>query len=196
VRRQIEQQFSNGGRALTPAYPQSNGTYLWINSTWVSLPHNNGHVTYPAAQLIRAEGGAQNALSGNVQGGSIETRPDKLAELTFDGVEPIPSTDGGRVRIAYIGKIDPPTPNLATKYPELLDYPSMEMAPTIRGSTGSRSANLYRIVPGLAGFRDTRVPAVVEKVSDTVTVLTCKQSLDPGSYVVAAGIHSAELIVK
>ena len=189
-------QVQPGPPAHTSDYPAGEGIYLWLNGAWAPLPHNNGHVTYPVAQVLGNVGGLLNALTGNTQGGNIQTRPDKLAELTFDGVDPIPSTDGNGVRVVYIGKIDPPPPDVVAKFPEILDYPPIEMAMTLRDASGSRSASLYRIVPGLSGFRDTRVPATVERVSDTVTVLTCNQPLAPGSYVVAAGVKSAELIAK
>jgi hypothetical protein len=174
------------------AYPSVPGGYAWIDGKWVSLPHNNGHVTYAAKQVAAGVFGLLNSL-GNTHPSTDSQGPDKLADLTFDGSDPIPSADPAKVIIVYVGSI-PPTPNdVLAKYP---DYPVMEMARSTTGSDNVRKAPLYRIVAGLGGFISTRVPAVVEQNSETITTLTCAHPIPSGTYAITAGASPFELNVR
>lgn len=162
-------------------YPTAEGTYAWSNGSWLLLPRNNGHVAYTLNSLL-------NGLNPN---GRV-----KLADLSFDGADPIPAVDASSLRIVYVGSISPIPPVLLNRYPELRDYPVIEIAPTSRHTNGVRSAGLFRIVPGFSGFCDTRVRASVEKAGDNVWVVTCSQPLAPGSYAIAAGANAFEVMVR
>jgi hypothetical protein len=186
---------TTGDRNPGSDYPSTAGAYVWSDGSWKALPANNGHVSYTITAVASQLGGFLNALNGKNQPQNA-TRPDKLAELAFDGHDPIPGVDGRNVVIAIVGPIPPTSANLLNQYPELRDYPAVEMAPTYRDNDGIRTANLYRIVPGLAGFRDTRVPALVERINDNVTTLTCAQALPAGTYAVSASTNLFELMVK
>jgi hypothetical protein len=174
------------------AYPSAPGGYAWIDGKWVSLPHNNGHVTYAAKQVVAGVFGLLNSLS-NKPSDAAARSPDKLADLTFDGTDLIPSADPAKIIIVFVGPIPPTPDDVLAKYP---DYPVMEMAPSTTGSDNVRKAPLFRIVPGLGGFINTRVPAVVEKVSDAISTLTCTQQIPSGNYAITAGADAFELKVR
>jgi hypothetical protein len=178
------------------AFPSQPGGYVrGPDGRWLPLPTNGGRPTYGATEVTRGVTGLLGALSGNAAQ-NTETRPDKLANLTFSGNDRPPAVSGDNVVIAYVGQIKPPATYLVRRYPEIADYPDIECAPTRTLPDGRRQADLLRIVPGLAGFRENRVAASVEKPRPGVVVLNCSAPLAPGTYAIAAGEACFELIVR
>jgi len=84
------------------------------------------------------------------------------------------------------------------KYPQLSDYPEMEIAPTTHDSNGHRKVVLTRIAGGVpvGGFGERRVPGTLEHSSDTVLELSCTRRLAPGSYAISVNDEAFELNVE
>jgi hypothetical protein len=179
-----------------PAYPTTSGAYVLIGDKWEPLPTNGGHAGQSTSSVLGQAGSLLRALNDVSK---EETNNAKLAELIFDGTDPVPTVKGDAVVIVYVGAIDPPTAKLLKKYPALRDYPTIELAPSTTKSNGSRFVDLLRIVPGVAGFVDQRVAASVDTVADNVTVLTCTGTLESGRYALSVSslpASSYELQVK
>jgi len=186
-----------------PEYPAARGAYVLSEGQWLPLPRNGGRVTYGAMEVLTnitgflgALNGALGSANGNSPSKADETRPDKLGDLTFDGREPVPAVAAEGVVIVLVGEIQKAPADMLQKYPELRDYPAMEMAPSRRSGDGKRQVDLLRIVPGLGGFRDQRIAAIVEEVRPGVTLHTCTARLDSGSYAIGAGGDMFELNVR
>ncbi len=179
-----------------PAFPSAQGAYILTDAGWKALPMNNAKVTYDALEVTSQTLGGINALLGALNGRQPsqqdQTRPDKLASLTFDGSDPVPVVRGDQVRIVYIGHTVPASAEMLGKYPQLADYPAVEMAPTHTDGEGRRQADLLRIVPGLAGFRQNRMAAMLETPKPDVTLLTCTGTLPPGTYALSVSSDKPE----
>lgn len=175
--------------AAYPTVPTAEGAYLLVNNQWVKLPRNNGRVTYGAAQVIGGILQGLNALSGKPVDAHA---PDKLAVLTFDGKDPVPRTAKQSVVLLYRGHLPQPSAADQAKYPVLQSYPSIEAAPLRTGSDGKRHADLIRVVPGVAGFRENRIAGTVEEIDPTLHLLTATATLPTGRYAFAAGTNAFE----
>lgn len=182
------------------SYPTEHGAYVWQDGAWKKLPANNckpsvgalGQVT----NVLSGLNGVLGAFSGKKVSDDELRKPDKLADLEFSGLDEVPVVDGSNVTIIFVGNIPALPANLVTQYPDLRKYPKVEMAPTRVGQDGKRRADLIRIVPGVAGFRDTRVAAIVEEVAPQVTELRCTAAITPGAYAVTAGAEGFEVNVE
>jgi hypothetical protein len=89
-------------------------------------------------------------------------------------------------------------PNLVAQFPQLQDAPLVELSPMAVDAHGYRRAILYNVAPNFVGFREHRVAATVERIGDSVYVLSCTQPLAPGPYAICGSAPSAtyELRVK
>lgn len=179
--------------AAYPAVPPADGAYLLVNGQWVKLPRNNGRVTYGASQVVGGILGGLGALAGKPVD---ERAADKLADLTFDGNEPVPRTLRQSIVIVYRGTVPKPPPALLEKYPDLASYPEVEIAPLRSASNGRRQADLLRVVPGVAGFRENRVACTLEEISSSLYLLTVTAELNPGRYALSAGTSPFEFEVE
>jgi hypothetical protein len=187
----------SGGAAVADlnACPKAPGGYAWIDAKWVPLPHNNGHTTRVAKRVMAGVFGFFSRLVRKTS--DVDSQGSAaVADLAFDGTDSIPSADTNKVVIVFVG----PTPSfpddVLADHPELRDYPAIEMAPAVADGDRVRKAPLFRIGPSLDGFVNTRVPAVVEKITDHVTMLACTQPVVPGGYAILAGTDSFELKVR
>lgn len=179
--------------AAYPAVPAADGAYLLVNGQWMKLPRNNGRVTYGASQVVGGILGGLGALAGKP---TDERAADKLADLTFDGNEPVPRTPRSSIVIVYRGTVSKPPPALLEKYPDLASYPAVEVAPLRSGSNGRRQVDLLRVVPGIAGFRENRVACTLDEVSSSLYLLTATAELSPGRYALSAGTSPFEFEVE
>ena len=170
-------------------YPSESGAYVWHAGAWQALPRNDGKVSRSA---LRAIGGFFNSLG---KSSDAPAMAEKIADLVFSGHDPVPAVDGARVRVLYVGAM---RPERLEKYPQLSDYPGMEVAPTTHDSNGNRKVVLSRIAAGVpvGGFRERRVPGTLERVDDTVVELTCTRRLAPGSYAISVNDEAFELNVE
>src|SRR5258708_33150943 len=105
---------------------------------------------------------------------------------------PPDAVDGERVMIVYKGEITPLPRSAVLQYPKLADVPKIEVAPIERDAAGMRRVNLYRLAPGIAGFSDTRLPAVVDEIPPGYARLVVR-GLKSGSYAVAVNGEFYEL---
>jgi hypothetical protein len=182
-----------GGTAVTGNlagdYPAESGAYVWNAGAWQPLPRNDGKVSKSA---LKAIGGFFNSLG---KSSNAPATADKVADLVFSGHDTVPTVPGGDVRVLYVGAIKG---DRSEKYPQLEGYPDMEMAPTTRDSSGHRKVVLTRIAPNVpvGGFRERRVPANLERVSDTVIELSCTRRLAAGSYAISVNDDAFELKVE
>ena len=163
--------------------PAQAGAYTWADNQWKPLPRNVGHITYGVSAVLNGALGILNGLSGK---SSTGFKDDHLADLTFSGTELVPSADGRKVVILYIGSIQPMPDDIFRDHPELQDYPQMEMTATTLATDGKRSAALWRIAPGLAGFREKRIVGQLLELKPGHTVLASAAPVMPGRYAVAA----------
>ena len=170
-------------------YPTESGAYVWNAGAWQPLPRNEGKVS---KSVFKAIGGFFNSLG---KSSSAPATAEKVADLIFSGHDPVPTVPGGDVRVVYVGTIKG---DRLEKYPQLEGYPDMEMAPTTRDSSGHRKVVLTRIAPDVpvGGFRERRVPANLERVSDTVIELSCTRQLAAGSYAISVNDDAFELNVE
>ena len=170
-------------------YPTETGAYVWSAGKWQPLPRNDGKASKSA---LKAIGGFFNSLG---KSSSSPTTAEKVADLVFTGHEPVPTVEGGEVRLLYVGAMKA---ERLEKYPQLSDYPEMEVAATTRESNGNRKVVLTRIAADVptGGFRERRVPATLERVSDTVLELSCTRRLTPGSYAISVYDQAFELKVE
>jgi hypothetical protein len=170
-------------------YPTESGAYVWNDGAWHPLPRNDGKISKSA---LKAIGGFFNSLG---KSSSAPATADKVADLVFSGHDTVPTVPAGDVRVVYVGAIKG---DRLEKYPQLEGYPDMEMAPTTRDSSGHRKVVLTRIAPNVpgGGFRERRVPANLERVSDTVIELSCTRRLAAGSYAISVNDDAFELKVE
>lgn len=170
-------------------YPTKTGAYVWSRGAWQPLPRNDSQVSKNALAAI---GGFLNALSRK---SSPQQTGERVADLVFSGEDPVPAVDGADVLVLYVGPLDN---GPAEKYPEINSYPELEVAPTTREANGHRKVALTRIASGLpvGGFRERRVPGMLERVSDTAIELSCARRLSPGTYAVYVNEEGFELNVE
>ncbi|MDB6126930.1 MAG: hypothetical protein JWM35_826 [Verrucomicrobia bacterium] len=161
-------------------YPTESGAYVWSGASWQSLPRNSPKLNKGALQVI---GGLFSALSK-----SSSANSDKVGDLSFTGSDPVPSVDGKSILIIYVGRVRSSDRN----------YPAMEMAATNRESDGSRKVTLYRIAPSssVGGFREHRIAASLDRVSDSVLEMSCSRPLPAGTYAISVNDESFELNVE
>ncbi len=180
--------FNLGPTAPTelPAWPTTGGAYALVGDAWRLLPANNGHPVNSA-----------NARLAKVTGS--KAGPTKVAELIFDGKDPVPVIPQGTpFVVVYVGPVTPPSAELLEKYADTLrDYPAVELAPTRKALIGSkRIADLFRVTPEIAGFLATRVAATLTEPEREVTLLVANVALQPGAYALLANGNAYEVQVK
>lgn len=170
-------------------YPTETGAYVWRENTWQPLPRNEAKINKSAFKAI---GGFFSSLGKK---SNSPATAEKLSDLVFTGHDPVPRVGGTAVRLLYVG---PLKNDVVEKYPQLSSYPEIEIAPTTHDSNGSRKAVLSRLAEGVpvGGFGDRRVPAKVERASETVLELSCTQQLAPGSYAISVNGEGFELDVE
>ncbi|HLP02603.1 MAG TPA: hypothetical protein VK163_11315 [Opitutaceae bacterium] len=180
----LEFSFAGGGAALPtelPEWPRAGGAYVLIGDAWQALPTNNGRST---------------KMSGRK---ADPTRPIKVAELVFDGKDPVPALPpGAPVAVVFVGALTPPPAELVEKYSDALaSYPGVELAPTRKALIGGkRVADLFRVTPEIAGFQVSRVAATLSEPADEITLLVANTALPSGSYALLANGVAYELLVK
>ncbi len=183
--------FNLGGGAVAapaelPAWPKAGGAYALIGGAWQPLPSNNGHPVNSAnARLAKAA--------------SRKDAPAKVAELVFDGKDPVPAIPPSTaVVIIYVGVVTGPSAEQIKQYPdELAGYPGLELAPARKPLVGSkRIADLFRVTPEIAGFQSARIAATLSEPEREITVLVPNVALPPGNYALLANGAAYELQVK
>jgi hypothetical protein len=183
--------FNLGGAAVAaptdlPAWPTTAGAHALIDGTWQALPTNNGHAVNSAtARLSKLTNSSASAT--------------KIAELVYDGKDPIPTLpSGAAVVIVYVGPVPALPPEQLEKYPDALrDYPSVELSPARKARIGSkRVADLYRVTPEVAGFHSARVAATLTEPEKEITLLVANIALGTGNYALLANGTAYELQVK
>ena len=173
---------SGTGTAEAALWPEAEGAYVLKDGAWLPLPHNNGKVTYGAPQVLNNVLGVLNGLTGRPNPDKLAEGSDKLADLTFDGDAPIPQVPPQSVTVLFVGvPAGVPTEQLS-RHPELAEYPVMEMAATQTDAGGRRQADLLRIVQGVAGFREKRIAALLEKSDEKHFLLTATAPIPGGTY--------------
>jgi hypothetical protein len=188
----LEFSLAGGSAAIPselPEWPRNGGAYALIGGAWQPLPTNNGH----------AVNSANARLAKMTSRKDDPTRPTKVAELVFDGKDPVPAIpQGAPVVIAFVGPITPPVADLVAKYPEALgDYPGVELSPTRKALIGSkRVADLFRVAPEITGFQTARVAATLSEPAGEIALLVANTALQPGNYAVLANGNAYEVQVK
>lgn len=165
--------------ASATSYPTKVGAYILSSGKWEPLPTNKGQYKTAWASAF-----------GDLLKVNGESATSKLADLIFSGSDETPTVDGAEVAILFVGTLEHPAQNLIAQYPQLADYPPMEVAATTTLKDGNRQADIVRIVPGFGGFGDKRCAATVQEVGDNQTLLTCTAPLAPGSYAFAVNSQS------
>ncbi|MEO6876039.1 MAG: hypothetical protein ABI222_14570 [Opitutaceae bacterium] len=169
-------------------YPSETGAYIWSGGEWQPLPRNDAKVSKDALQAIS---GFFNALAKKA---ILTSSGDKIGELVFAGDEPVPAVNGADVRVLYVGS----TSGLADKYPQLGNYPALEVAPSSRDSNGHRHVTLSRLAEGVpvGGFREQRVDGTLERVGDNLLEFNCTRRLAPGTYAISVNENDFEFNVQ
>jgi len=186
---------ASGPTIVDADLPTTPGAYALVDGQWQPLPRNNEHTVYAAAQMLSGVLSALHNLDSRIPTGQKDDS-EQSATLVFDGNLAAPSVSRDAVVIAYVGDIVPPSPSLRQKYPELRDYPPMEMARTQLTRDGKRQAALLKIVPGFNGFGTSRIAAALEQPKASTTLLRSTGALEPGMYAVACGSAMFEVQVR
>lgn len=173
-----------GEPAEASAYPSESGAYALVGEKWVPLPGNNG-------KIVQSAGTIAGGLLGGLLDPKQQNGPQKLAEVVFDGEQPLPVVGGESLTIVFVGTVMEASPSMIAKYPQLDGYPDIEMAPTRTGSDSKRRLDLVRIVPGIAGVGDARIAATVDAPEAGVLTLTATAPLTPGDYAVVVSAKDA-----
>ena len=109
----------------------------------------------------------------------------------------MPAVPAKEVVIAYVGPLTPVSADAKARYPELKDYPVMELALEKTEAKGVRYATLYRLPGGYLGFANTRVMnARVEHSNANLTILRSTTPLPRGQYALACGDNSYEVRIE
>ena len=169
-----------------PAWPTAGGAYALVGDAWHPLPANTRY-------------SGNSATARPAKAGSGKAGPVKVAELVFDGKDPVPAIpQGAPVVVVYVGPVPPPSAELLEKYPDTLrDYPAVELAPTRKTLIGGkRIADLFRVTPENAGFLASRVAATLTEPETEITLLVANVALPPGGYALLANGNAFELQVK
>ena len=192
----VEFAFNIDDVAPSADFPNTPGAYAWIGNQWTSLPRNNGHrVDNIGEQFAGALLGAlANRVNGNQT--SQSGRSEIVGDLVFDGADNVPTADGSNLRIVFIGPLSSVDGNAVARYPQLRDYPAVEMAQTQRSQNGIRETGLYSIAPGFDGFSGNRVSAVVERLDPSTTLFTCAQPIPAGNYALLVKTEAFEINLR
>ncbi len=181
--------LGNGGMAMPatlPPWPAARGAHALIAGRWQALPTNNGHPVNSANARLSKLANKDNGAT-------------KVAELVFDGKEPVPVLAGAEaIVLAYVGVVPTPAPAMMEKYGDALrDYPSVELAPARKALLGSkRMADLFRVTPEVSGFHSARVAATLTEPEKEITLFVANTALAPGNYALLANGNAYELQVK
>jgi hypothetical protein len=100
-------------------------------------------------------------------------------------VETVPTADGPDFVLAYVGALPTASADQVKRYPELRDYPLLEVARLGTLADGTPFAPLVVIAPGAYGFGPYRVEATIEQPAPNVTVLRFASRPAPGLYALA-----------
>lgn len=170
--------FSGEERVRAPA---QEGAFVLIDNQWHPLPQNNSRVVQPKTDIVL--GIAAGLLRTPEEAKAMQSRPDEMGDVVFDGSDAVPVVTGPLV-ICVRGK--PKDFERPAKIPP--DYPILECAPLAVDATGARRAKIYRIVVGLAGFVLNRVEGDIEQLSEDVYVFRSVGELPAGRYAVSAKV--------
>ena len=176
-------------KALAEAkIPTQNGMYVLAGNIWTPLPVNGFRVVQSAGAITA------NILESFTTPAEVAAnRASKLAEVVFDGNEPVPTVDRRRVVILYVGQVTPTPYAIKQRYP---NYPTIQMESIHSDSEGKRRGDLVRIVPGIAGFGENRVTSTVFQIDTDRTMFIPRPGLYAGRYVVGVNSGGYELEVK
>jgi hypothetical protein len=105
--------------ASATSYPTKVGAYILSSGKWDPLPTNKGQYKTAWASVF-----------GDLLKVNGESATSKLADLIFSGSDETPTVDGAEVAILFVGTLEHPAQNLIAQYPQLADYPPMEVAAT------------------------------------------------------------------
>lgn len=173
------------------------GAFVYSDGVWLRLPKNNARAVQNTPQkltgFLQNLGSFQDRLAGKTSAASTT----EIGEIRFDGIETVPVIPAKDVVIVYVGPLTPFTADDVTRYPELNDYPKMELAPEKTLSSGIRYASLYRVANGFLGFGTSRViTATVETASANLTVFRATAPLTSGRYALSCGTDAYEVAVE
>jgi hypothetical protein len=173
------------------------GAYALVSGSWVRLPTNGAKAVQSAPQKLTGLLQNLGSLEDRMAGKSSEPASTEIAEIRFDGIEPVPAVPARDVVIVYVGPLAPFAAADIARHPELKDYPVMELALEKTLSKTARYASLYRVASGFLGFGETRVKtATVSQPAANLTVLRATAVLPRGRYAVACGPQSYEIAVE
>jgi hypothetical protein len=176
-------------------YPKAPGGYALIDGEWQRLPENNGRIYQSTPQSLTAKLAAFQMQMDKKAGIMVTPAKEAVADLTFDGRDPVPLMQADDVVMVYVGRITPPTVQQIEDYPHLKNEPAIELAPTKALRNGARVAPLYLIAPGFMGYTTNRTTAVVDQPAKDITVLHTPAPLSAGRYALFCGARSYEVQV-
>jgi hypothetical protein len=176
-------------------YPTAAGGYALVDGDWKPLPENYGRIMQSTPQSLTAKLVALQLWEDQKAGIKSAPPTESVADLTFDGRDPVPLSPGNEVVLVYVGRITPPTAKQQADYPVLKDGPAIELAPTKALRNGTRVAPLYLVAPGFMGFAANRTSAIVEQPAKDTTVLRSPAPLPAGRYALFCGARSYEVVV-
>jgi hypothetical protein len=187
-----EPQLQHVSLSAFPHLPSALGAYVLADGHWLPLPTNEGRIAQTTEQAL-----AMVETWDNHPGTDPAKAPVRIAaDLTFDGTESVPAVPAKDVVILYVG----PAPELSSdqleRYPELQNYPLIELVALKTIRRGIRVAPLYAFAPGILGRGSRRIDASIEHPGADLTVLRCKASLSPGRYGLWLGPKAYELAVR
>ncbi|MBK8475599.1 MAG: hypothetical protein IPL39_04620 [Opitutaceae bacterium] len=172
--------------ATLPAWPTASGAHALVGGRWQALPTNNGRpINASSARQSKAAAKDNSAI--------------KVAELVFDGKEPVPVLPAAEaIVLVYVGVVPAPPAAMMEKYGDALrDYPAVELAPARRALLGSkRIADLFRVTPEVSGFHSARVAATLTEPAKEITLFVANTVLAPGNYALLANGAAYELQVR
>ena len=162
-------------QGMPAVYPGKDGAYVLADGQWIPLPKNGGKNHQSISDFIKS---------------ARDTGEAKLSELVFTGKDAIPKVNPGLVVIAYVGEVKT-LPQLSQLQQEV-----PQMKATSIQADGTRSVDLVRIVPGVAGFGSKRVrPLQVAQPEEKVRTFQA-MVLRAGTYAIdASGGNVFELEV-
>lgn len=178
-----------------PALPTARGAYVLSEGRWLPLPVNNGRTVQTVAQALTSKLLNAKRLEDALAGRPADPPKSPVAQLVFDGAEAVPAVPRDNVTIVCIGA-EVPTPAQIQRYPELKDYPVIELAAMKSGTNGMRSAPLFPVTWGVVGFGASRVAAKTEQPAADATLLRCTVRLESGRYALWGGPTPYELAVR
>lgn len=168
----------------SPAYPTQPGAYALRDGEWIPLPVNG-------VKIVKGIKGVANQISAFFSSLTKEDDEDSApknvhsADLVFEGTEPLPAIKANPLVLAFVGPTRPFPADMLAKNPDLHNYPAFEVTRTSAREDGKRSAELFRIAPGVTGFADKRLAADLEYPVDGVILFTCVAPAEPGNYAIS-----------